>query len=40
MSAYYRTCRWCRANLDPGECCDCNFGITEQTDEEDMPDED
>lgn len=23
MSAYYKTCPNCRANLDPGERCDC-----------------
>ena len=21
--SYYRTCPYCRANLDPGEPCDC-----------------
>ena len=24
-NTYYRTCRFCGANLDPGERCDCRF---------------
>ena len=24
MGKYYWTCPYCNANLDPGECCDCD----------------
>ena len=27
---YYHTCKFCGANLDPGEKCDCQMNTTEK----------
>ena len=38
--SYYHTCPECGATLDPGETCDCNLNLMEDTDNEDDTEKD
>lgn len=33
---YYHTCPYCGANLDPNESCDCQYEVTEKSEESEV----